>query len=211
MTEMNPTRDSICKFGNLLYMRGYAHGSSGNISVRIEDGILISPTNSCLGLLEAERISFVSASGEHISGDSPSKEASLHLAMYQERPSARSIVHLHCTHAVAISCRSHEDHSNVLPPLTAYHVMRVGRLPLIPYYRPGDRILTEAVRREAKRHHAVLLSNHGPVVAGKTLEDAVFIAEELEETAKLTLMLEGRSISPLTRQQIAELEIAFPS
>jgi ribulose-5-phosphate 4-epimerase/fuculose-1-phosphate aldolase len=211
MSTEGKLREAICKFGSLLYMRGYAHGSTGNISVRMDDALLLTPTNSCLGLLEPERISKLSLDGKHLSGDAPSKEAFLHLAMYEERPNARGIVHLHCTHAVAVSCCCHADPSNVLPPLTAYQMMRFGRLPLVPYYRPGDRALAEAVRQQAKRHSAVLLANHGPVVAGKSLEDAVFSAEELEETAKLTFLLRGEQTSPLTSAQIAELEAAFPS
>jgi 3-dehydro-4-phosphotetronate decarboxylase len=211
VSKESKVREAICRFGSLLYMRGYAHGSSGNISVRIEDGILVTPTNSCLGLLEPERLSKVSAEGTLLSGDQPSKEAFLHLSMYEKRPSAHAIVHLHCTHAVAVSCRCHADPSNVLPPLTAYYMMRIGRLPLIPYYRPGDRKLADAVREQAEKHNAVLLANHGPVVAGKSLEDAVYSAEELEETAKLSLLLEGKSVSLLTPAQIADLSAAFPS
>jgi ribulose-5-phosphate 4-epimerase/fuculose-1-phosphate aldolase len=204
-------RDRICQFGSLLYLRGYAHGSTGNISVRLDDSILITPTNSCLGLLDPARISRVALDGALIDGDPPSKEAFLHLSMYQVRPSARSIVHLHCTHAVAVACLCHADRSNVLPTITAYHAMRVGTVPLIDYYRPGDRGLANAVRVEAERHHAVLLANHGPVVAGKSLEEAVYTAEELEETAKLSLLLHGRPTQFLTPVQIAELNAAFPS
>ena len=133
-----------------------------------------------------------------MSGDAPSKEAFLHLAMYQERPSAQGIVHLHCTHCVAVSCL---QGFTALPPITAYYVMRIRELALIPYYRPGDRALAEAVREKAKKHHAVLLANHGPVVAGKSLEDAVVNAEELEETAKLYLLLEGRRTGSSTRRR----------
>lgn len=211
MSENSRLREAICRFGHLLYMRGYAHGSSGNISARTDDGIIVTPTNSCLGLLDPAQLSAVGSDGKHISGDPPSKEAFLHLSMYQERPGARGIVHLHCTHAVAVSCLCHEDRSNVLPPLTAYYAMRIGKLPLIPYFRPGDRALAEAVREQARTHNAVLLANHGPVVAGKTLEDAVFSAEELEETAKLSLLLGDRTVSLLTAEQLAELQVTFPS
>ena len=205
-------RDLICRFGDLLYRRGYAHGSSGNISARVEDGILVTPTNSCLGLLDPERIAKLAPDGAHLSGDKPSKEGFLHLAMYEERPSARGIVHLHCTHCVAVSCLHHpEPADDVLPPLTAYHVMRIGKLPLVPYYRPGDPRLAKAVRARARNHHAILLANHGPVVAGRSLEDAVFNAEELEETAKLTFLLAGRDARPLDPGQIADLQAAFPS
>ena len=211
MNEESRLRESICRFGSLLYMRGYAHGSSGNISVRLDDGILVTPTNSCLGLLDPAEISKVGTNGKLISGASPSKEAFLHLAMYGERSAARGIVHLHCTHAVAVSCQHHENVDDVIPPFTAYHIMKVGKLPLVPYYRPGDKSLAEAVRKMARTHSAVLLANHGPVVAGKSLEDAVYSIEELEETAKLSFLLENKKVNLLTPVQIGELNASFPS
>jgi 3-dehydro-4-phosphotetronate decarboxylase len=210
MTE-HEARDALAMFGRSLYERGYAHGSSGNLSVRLADGFLVTPTNSCLGRLEPARMSKVDFSGKHLSGDKPSKEAFLHLAMYQERPSSGAIVHLHCAHCVAVSCLRHADPSDVLPPITAYYVMRIERLPLVPYYRPGDLALAEAVRRLARTHHAVLLANHGPVVAGKSLEEAVCNAEEMEETAKLFLLLSGRETRFLDAAQVADLHAAFPS
>ncbi len=204
-------RDALVERGRSLYERGYAHGSSGNLSVRLPDGILITPTGSSLGRLDPGRLAKVTTEGKGIAGDPPSKEAFLHLAMYARRPAAHAIVHLHCTCAVAVSCLVHNDSRNVLPPLTAYHVMRVGILPLIPYYRPGDRTLADAVGTAAVDHRAVLLANHGPVVSGKSLDDAVDSAEELEQTAKLSLLLADRAVAPLTPGQIAELEAAFPS
>ena len=149
--------------------------------------------------------------GRHIGGDPPSKELFLHSAMYQMRESARAIVHLHSTHSVAVSCLPEVDPADVLPPLTAYYVMKIGRLPLIPYFRPGDRKLGDAIRGLAAKNRAVLLANHGPVVAGTSLEDAVYAMEELEETAKLYLLLHGRNPRRLTEAQIAELQAAFPS
>lgn len=210
MTETQ-LREQLVMFGGSLYARGYAHGSSGNLSVRLPDGLLVTPTNACLGRLDPAKISKLDRAGNHVSGDQPSKEGFLHLAMYEERAGAQAIVHLHCTHCVAVSCLRHADTANVLPPITAYHVMRIGRLPLVPYYRPGDRSLAEAVREKAKKHHAVLLANHGPVVAGKSLEDAVCNAEEMEETAKLFLLLSGRDTRLLDPTQIADLETNFPS
>lgn len=207
----NTLREQLVERGRSLYDRGYAHGSSGNLSARVDDGILITPTGSSLGRLDPARISKVDERGKHVSGDAPSKESFLHLAMYAERPSARAIVHLHCTCAVAVSCLVHDNPRDVMPPLTAYHVMRVGKLPLIPYFRPGDRALAEAVRKEAREHRAVLLANHGPVVAGKSLDDAVDSAEELEATAKLLLALGARATRPLDAAQVADLEAAFPS
>jgi ribulose-5-phosphate 4-epimerase/fuculose-1-phosphate aldolase len=204
-------RDAIAQHGLALYQRRYAHGSSGNISVRTEDGFLITPTNSCLGRLDPARISKVGPDGRHVSGDKPSKEAFLHLAMYQERPSAAGIVHLHSTYSVAVSCLCHDNAHDILPPITAYYVMRIGTLPLLPYFRPGDMALAEAVREAARGSHAMLLANHGPVVAGKSLDDAVYNAEELEETARLFLMLKGHKTRFLTEEQIAALHEAFPS
>jgi ribulose-5-phosphate 4-epimerase/fuculose-1-phosphate aldolase len=204
-------RDQLVERGRSLYDRGYAHGSSGNLSVKVEGAILITPTGSSLGRLDPAKISKVDEAGKHLSGDPPSKESFLHLAMYAERPGARAIVHLHCTCAVAVSCLVHENPRDVLPPLTAYFVMRVGKLPLVPYYRPGDRALAEAVRAEARRHRAVLLANHGPVVAGTSLDDAIDSAEELEATAKLFLSLGERPTRPLDAAQVADLEAAFPS
>jgi ribulose-5-phosphate 4-epimerase/fuculose-1-phosphate aldolase len=204
-------REALVLRGRSLHDRGYAHGSSGNLSARVDDGILVTPTGSSLGRLDPARIAKVDANGVHVTGDPPSKEALLHLAMYAERAGANAIVHLHCTCAVAVSCLTHADPRNVLPPLTAYHVMRVGTLPLVPYFRPGDRALAEAVRRVAARHRAVLLANHGPVVSGKSLDDAVDSAEELEQTAKLALLLGERPVSLLTPGEIADLEAAFPS
>ncbi len=208
MTETK-LRDRIAEFGKSIFDRGMTAGSSGNISVRLEDGWLLTPTNSCLGRLDPARISKLAPDGRHIGGDPPSKELFLHGAMYEMRGSARAIVHLHSTHSVAVSCLPEIDPENVLPPLTAYYVMKIGRLPLIPYYRPGDAKLGEAIRGYAAKSHAVLLANHGPVVAGKSLEDAVYATEELEETAKLYLLLHGRNPRCLTEAQIAELRETF--
>jgi ribulose-5-phosphate 4-epimerase/fuculose-1-phosphate aldolase len=210
MTETQ-LRDLLAMRAKSLYDRGYAHGSSGNLSVRMADGIPVTPTGSSLGRLDPARIAKVAPDGALIAGDPPSKETFLHLAMYGQRPHAHAIVHLHCTCAVAVSCLAHADPRNVLPPLTAYHVMRVGTLPLVPYFRPGDRALAEAVGRAAVKHRAVLLANHGPVVSGKSLDDAVDSAEELEQTAKLALLLSDRTTAPLTAVQVADLEAAFPS
>jgi ribulose-5-phosphate 4-epimerase/fuculose-1-phosphate aldolase len=204
-------REDICILAKSLYDRGYGCGSSGNISVLTEAGMIVSPTNSCMGRLDPARLSLVGRDGAHLSGDAPSKEAFLHLAMYRERPEMTAVVHLHSTHSVAVSCLADVDPEDLLPPVTAYYVMRIGRLPLVPYFPPGDRALAEAVREKAKHHHAMLLANHGPVVAGKSLENAVYAAEELEETAKLFLMLRGEKTRFLTQAQVDELRVRFPS
>lgn len=204
-------RDRMVRLAELLYLRGYAHGTTGNISARIDGAVLVTPTNSCLGLLEAERIALVDDAGTHHSGDKPSKETFLHLAMYGARDTANAVVHLHSTHAVAVSLLKTTDPDNALPPLTAYHHMKVGRLPLVPYVRPGDMRLADEVRQRAGRSHAMLLANHGPVVAGRSLEDALAIAEELEETAKLRLLTEGHAVNLLSAHDLAELDAAFAS
>ncbi len=199
-------REQITLFGKSLFDRGLTMGSSGNISVRVDGGWLLTPTNACLGRLDPDAIAKLDDDGQHISGDPPSKEGFLHRAVYEQRADAGAIVHLHSTHSVAVSCLPDVDPRDVLPPLTAYYVMRVGTLPLVPYYPPGDRALAEAVRGLAGKHSAVLLANHGPVVAGKTLEAALYATEELEETAKLYLLLHGRNPRFLTPEQVAALE-----
>jgi ribulose-5-phosphate 4-epimerase/fuculose-1-phosphate aldolase len=204
-------REDICVLAKSLYDRGYGCGSSGNISVMTDDGMIVSPTNSCMGRLDPGRLSKVARDGSHLSGDKPSKEAFLHLAMYRERPEMTSVVHLHSAHSVAVACLADVDPEDVLPPITAYYVMRIGKLPLVPYFPPGDMALAEAVRDKARHHHAMLLANHGPVVAGKSLENAVYAAEELEETAKLFLMLRGEKTRFLTQAQVADLAVRFPS
>lgn len=211
MTSESQIREQICQFGKSLYDRGLTTGSSGNISVRADDGWLMTPTNSCLGLLDPARLSKLDKKGNLMSGDPMTKESFLHIAMYDQRPDARAVVHLHSTHSVAVSCLANVDRKNVIPPITAYYVMRVGTLPLVPYYRPGNKALAEAVRSFADKHHAVLLANHGPVVAGSSLSAAVYAIEELEETAKLYLMLQGCKTRFLTAEQVAELERAYPS
>ena len=177
--------------------------------MRLADGWLITPTNASFGRLLPGRLSRLDADGQHVSGDAPSKEAVLHRAMYAERPAARAIVHLHSTYSAALSCMDGLDCEDCIPPLTAYYVMKVGRLPLLPYSRPGDPRLAEAVRGHACRRCAVLLANHGPVVAGRSLDEAVNAIEELEATAKLFLLLRGTPTRPLDATAIAELEKAF--
>lgn len=203
-------REEIVAFGELLTGLGLAHGSTGNISVRLDDGWLITPTNSRMGRLDPARIARLDQDGRHLAGDQPSKEAFLHQCVYEMRPGARAIVHLHSTHSVAVSCLDGIDADDVLPPLTAYYVMRVGKLPLVPYFPPGDERLAAAVRQVAARHAAVLLANHGPVVAGSSLDAAVGAIEELEATAKLFLLLQGQTVRPLTAAQVEELETRFP-
>ena len=212
MSREGAFREQLVRMGRLLYTRQLAHGTAGNLSVKLDDGtILVTPTNSSLGALDADRISKLSADGELISGDKPSKEYFFHLAVFDERPAARAVVHLHSTYSVAVSCLRHEQTEDVIPPLTAYYVMRVGGLPLVRYFRPGDRALADAVRKVSRGHRSMLLANHGPIVSGASLEEAVYAYEELEETAKLHFILGDRPTSPLSAEQVADLKRAFPS
>ena len=199
------TRDLIVQMAKSLFDRGLTFGSSGNISVRIEDGWLMTPTGCSMGNIEPEKISKLDINGNLISGDPPTKESFLHLAMYEKRPQDSAVVHLHSTHSVAVSCLDGINPKNVLPPITAYYVMRIGTLPLIPYFPPGDIKLAKVVREMASEHHAVLLANHGPVVSGKSLQDAVYATEELEETAKLFLLLQGHKTRFLNSSEEAAL------
>jgi len=202
-------RSALCAAGHSLFERGLAPGSSGNLSVRLDDGWLLTPTNACLGHLDPQRLARLDAQGQQVGGDAATKEAFLHLAMYRSRPQARAIVHLHSSHAAAVSCLADLDANDCIPPLTPYFVMKIGRLPLVPYHRPGDPALAAEVGRLAVRHTAVLLANHGPVVAGSSLEAALYATEELEETAKLFLMLHGRAVRTLDAAQLAELKQVF--
>jgi ribulose-5-phosphate 4-epimerase/fuculose-1-phosphate aldolase len=203
-------REDIVRAGASLFNRGLTHGSTGNISIALPDGgWLMTPTGSSLGTLDPARLSKLDATGRLIEGDKPTKEAFLHTTMYGARPGSGAVVHLHSTHSVAVSCLDGIDHANCLPPITAYYAMRIGRLPLVPYYPPGDETLAEAVGALAGKHHAVLLANHGPVVAGTSLSAAQDAIEELEETAKLFLLLRGERLRLLTDAQVAEFERRF--
>jgi ribulose-5-phosphate 4-epimerase/fuculose-1-phosphate aldolase len=202
-------RGEIVRFSRSLFERRFTVGSSGNLSVRLENGLIITPTNSSLGFLEPDRLSKLDRTGAHISGDKPSKEVFLHQAFYETRPQAGAVVHLHSTYATALSCLPGIDPDDAVPALTPYVVMRVGKVKLIPYLRPGDPALGDRIRDLRGHHAAVLLANHGPVVAAKDLAGAVAAIEELEETAKLALLLHGRPARQLTSAQIAELEKTF--
>jgi ribulose-5-phosphate 4-epimerase/fuculose-1-phosphate aldolase len=208
--DASKLREEICRFGRSLFERGLTPGSSGNISVRLDDGgWLVTPTNCSLGFLDPARLSQLDRDGRLVAGDPPTKEMPLHGALYDTRTATRAVVHLHSTHAVAVSTLPDIDPRAALPPLTPYSVMRCGSVALLPYYRPGDPAVTDAIRGLAGKHAAVLLANHGPVVAGSTLEAATFAMEELEETAKLTLLLRGLNPRLLTPEQVDELVRVF--
>jgi ribulose-5-phosphate 4-epimerase/fuculose-1-phosphate aldolase len=209
MTE-HDLRILLCEHAASLFARGFSVGSAGNISVRLPDGYLMTPTNSSLGRLDPATLSKLDTTFRHIGGDKPSKEVFMHRAFYQARTDAGAVVHLHSTQATAVSCLPDVDQSNPIPPLTPYFVMRVGRrMPVIPYYRPGDPSMEPAIAAAASDARAILLANHGPVVSGKTLTDAVYAAEELEEAAKLFLLLRAASPRLLTREQVDNLLTAF--
>lgn len=203
-------REELCDTGRSLFGRGLTHGSTGNLSVRVGDGFVMTPTGSSLGALDPARLSKLDAQGRHVSGDAPTKESFLHLAVYRERPRANAVVHLHSHWSTAVSVLADTNPDDALPPLTAYYVMRIGTLPMVPYHAPGDLSLAEAVRVTATRHHAMLLANHGPVVAGTGLSAATDAVEELEATARLHLTLHGRACRCLTAEQIETLRQKFP-
>ena len=203
-------RTELSALGASLFARGYSVGSAGNISVRLGDGYLMTPTNSCLGRLQPDRISRLDRDFAHVDGDRPSKEVFMHRAFYHARPDAGAVVHLHSTMATAVACLPGADRANPIPPLTPYFVMRVGRtMPVIPYYRPGDPAMEPAIRAAAVDARAVLLANHGPVVSGASLIDAVYAAEELEEAAKLFLLLREAQPRLLQPAQVDDLLATF--
>jgi ribulose-5-phosphate 4-epimerase/fuculose-1-phosphate aldolase len=206
----NEAREEIAKYARSLFERGFVVGSAGNISARIDGGFLVTPTNSCLGFLDPHRISKLDSSWTHISGDAPSKEVLLHRAFYDSREDAGAVVHLHSTFATALSCLSDINPGNTIPALTPYMVMRVGEVPLIEYVPPGDPRMGDLIRALEGKYRAVLLANHGPVVSGQDLHSAVYAAEELEETAKLTFMLNGRDPRTLDDDRICDLRSRFP-
>jgi ribulose-5-phosphate 4-epimerase/fuculose-1-phosphate aldolase len=209
MTETK-IREEICRLGRSLFDRGLTPGSSGNISVRLDDGgYMVTPTNASLGALDPARLSRLYADGKLASGDAPTKEVPLHTALYETRRTARAVVHLHSTHSVALSMLPEIDPRAALPPMTAYYLMKCGSTALVPYYRPGDPAVAGAIKGLAGKYSSVLLANHGPVVSGETLEAAVFAIEELEETAKLYLLLRGLNPRFLTPAQVEDLVKTF--
>lgn len=205
------TRVAVVELGAALYDRGLTPGRTGNLSVRDGEQILITPTNVSMGRLDPGRLSLTSADGTHISGDPPSKELVLHRALYRHHPECTAVAHLHSTHAVAVSCLPQLDPDQPLPTITPYFAMRVGRLSLVEYEPPGSDRLEAAAARAAKVSRCLLLRNHGSLAAAPTLEGAVDAVEEIEETARLFLLLEGRSAGYLADEDVAELRRLFPS
>ncbi|AMW16719.1 putative aldolase [Glaesserella parasuis 29755] len=190
-----------------LFDRGYTVGGAGNLSVKLDDNrVLVTPTGSSLGRLEVNRLSVLDMNGNLIEGDKPSKESVFHLALYQANPQCRAIVHLHSTYLTALSCLEGIDTTNAIRAFTPYYVMRVGQLPVIPYYKPGDTNIARELSERALQAKAFLLANHGVVVTGNSLVDAVDNTEELEETAKLYFILQGKSIRYLSESEVKDLE-----
>lgn len=210
MTEITRLREDICRIAKSMFDRGLTHGSSGNISARLSDGtVLVTPTGSSFGFLDPARISHLDADMRLMSGDAPTKETPLHAAFYDTRADSHAVVHLHACHATALSMLPDIDPDDVLPPLTPYAVMQLGPVKLLPVFLPGDPAMGDAVRGLAGKRSAVLLANHGPVVAGKDLWAAAFAMEELDQTAKLALMTRGMNPRLLTPAQINALTARY--
>ncbi|MGG4607753.1 3-oxo-tetronate 4-phosphate decarboxylase [Providencia sp. Me31A] len=211
MSEEQTLRVELCEWAKSMFMRGYSSGGAGNISAKLpDDTIIVTPTNSSFGDLVPERLSKLDAMGNWIDGDKPTKEVSMHMAMYEQRPDCQAVVHLHSPWLTALSCLENVDKNNCLPPITPYYVMRVGELPLVEYLPPGDPKIGDEIAKLAKKHSAILLSNHGPVVGGKTLRQAFFNAEELEDTARLYLTLLPLGFKTLTESDVQELKNRYP-
>ncbi len=209
MRDEAALRDLLCVIAKSFFDRGMAVGTAGNISVKLDDGYLVTPTNGCLGRLVPERLSKVGADWQFVSGDRPTKELFMHRAFYETRPSVEAVVHLHSTYATAVSMLPGAPVLDPIPPVSPYYVMRVGHMPLVPYIRPGSEKIGDAIRAFDGKYSSILLGHHGPVVAGKSLEEAASAADELEETAKLHMLLLPHKPRSLTADEIGELVHAF--
>jgi ribulose-5-phosphate 4-epimerase/fuculose-1-phosphate aldolase len=211
MSSQTALRERICRFARSLFDRGLTHGSTGNISVRLEDSsLLVTPTGSSFGFLDPAEIAHVDGTGRHLSGLQPTKEMPLHTAFYGLRGArAGAVVHLHSHHSVRLSMLPDIDPDNALPPLTPYAIMQLGHVRLLPYFRPSDPAMGRAVAELDPKTSAVILANHGPVVAGTDLDRAVFAMEELEATARLAVESRGTPARALSAEQIAQLIAAF--
>ena len=210
MSDEATLREQICLLAKSIFDRGLTGGSTGNISARTDDGgLLVSPTGTSFGRLDPARLSRFDAGGKLVDGDAPTKEMPLHTAFYETRSKAGAVVHLHSCHSVALSMLPDVDPDNFLPPLTPYGIMKLGRVKLLPFFLPGDAAMGEAVRGLAGKRSAVMLANHGPVVAGKDVEAACNAVEELEDTARLALMTRGMNPRLLDEAQIRSLVTKF--
>lgn len=207
MSEATKLRETICLLAKSMYDRGLTAGSSGNISARLSDGrLLVTPTGSSFGRLDPQRLSLFDQEGRFLDGEPPTKEMPLHTAFYDTRGArAQAVVHLHSCHSVALSLLPDTDPDNMLPPLTAYSIIKLGRVKMLPYFMPGDPAIGAAIKGLAGKRSAVMLANHGPVVAARDLEAAVYAIEELEETARLALLTRGMRPNALTSAQILKV------
>ena len=209
MTE-NALRELICTLAKSMFDRGLTGGSTGNVSARTEDGgLLVSPTGTSFGRLDPARLSRFNSAGQLIGGDQPTKEMSLHSAFYDTRSTAGAVVHLHSCHSVALSMMPDADEDNFLPPYTPYAIMKLGKVTLLPFFRPGDPAMGAAVRGLAGKRSAVMLANHGPVVAAKDIEAACNAIEELEDTARLAMLMRGINARMLSTAQVDDLITHF--
>ena len=203
-------REQVCILAKSMFDRGLTGGSTGNISARTEDGgLLVSPTGTSFGRLDPGRLSRFDATGILVDGDKPTKEMPLHTAFYDTRSTAGAVVHLHSCHSVALSMMPDVDEDNFLPPLTPYGIMKLGKVKLLPFFMPGDPAMGEAVRGLAGKRTAVMLANHGPVVAGKDIEAACNAIEELEDTSRLAMMTRGLNPRMLTQAEQQALITKF--
>lgn len=210
MTDETRLREMICTLAKSMFDRGLTGGSTGNISARLPDGgLLVSPTGTSFGRLDPARLARFDVSGRHVEGDAPTKEMPLHAAFYDTRSMAGAVVHLHSCHSVALSLLPEVDPEDFLPHLTPYAIMQLGRVKLLPYFRPGDPAMGQAVRGLAGKRSAVMLANHGPVVAGKDIEAACNAIEELEATARLALLTRGMNPRLLTDAQVQDIITTF--
>ncbi len=213
MLDESIAKKKIVTYAKSIFDRGLTSGASANMSVRIAEGWVITPTNTCFGFLEEDELSVVDHQGNLLRGAKPSKEFLLHQAMYAARPGDTCIIHLHSTYATALSCLAMdgaiEHAANAVPTYTPYLTMRLGVIALVPYFSPGDKELASAVGKVAENHAGVLMANHGPIVSAKTAEDAFYGMEELEESCKLAMLLQGASANRLTDLQIQTLRAKF--
>lgn len=207
---MTDIRKTVERVAHSIHRRGLTHGRTGNLAVRDGDRVLVTPTGVSLADVSSTALSVLDDEGRHLEGPPPTKEAFLHVAVLRARPSAHAVVHTHSVHAAALSCLAGLDEDEPLPPLTAYYGMRVAPLQLLPYFPPGDKAATHAVQEAATRARALLLRNHGPVVAGVDLESALDALEELEHTAQIFFLTSGMRTAPLTPQQLAALQPQTP-
>ncbi|HEX8139196.1 MAG TPA: aldolase [Pyrinomonadaceae bacterium] len=205
----NSALENLCEVADSFYLRGYAFGSTGNLSVREGSEVWITPTGKSLRGLTPDRLACIDLQGASRNENRPSKEFPFHLAIYKQKHEAQAIVHLHSTYSVALSCLEAFDSENPLPPITPYYFMRVAPLAVLPYFRPGSEDLAQAVEAAAPAHHSMLLRNHGLICSGSSLSEAVDRTEELEQTARLYFILRGQEVRHLTPEEVAELKRVF--